>query len=424
MNHKLSLFLSVVSVGEAAVLSAGSPSTTISWPARPRPYRTSGHSWSALRASKELKRDKGRGRQKGSGSRLDRGGRRRDKESDSDDSDDSDSDNSGSGSEDGGDGKGNGKGNGEAKDDDRNKNKEQDSPSFSQQASTTVETPSRTLINNPAGGGPTDPGRPVITQTDPPPTMPRPEPKAEESTITSSSSPPPTSARPTTVTTPSTTSSKPTGSGGTSTTDVGVGSNLSRSLTSTSSNESSRISPSTSLAPGRLPMQTAAIVGVVLGGTALLLLLLLATFLFIRARRKRNRTDSRPHTFYKDKMIKDIEEVPPTPLTPVSISSSGSDSASRTSLSDPLQVNFGGNPALGLGIPSRTSRQMQIEQKIFELQSSLISLNRRTISFRRSNVSSKKVRAQLIRDKIGRLEKLKDGDWAREKSDEKPADMP
>ncbi|KAK1225223.1 hypothetical protein PQX77_011903 [Marasmius sp. AFHP31] len=424
MNHKLSLVLSVVSVEEAAALSAGFPSTTISWPARPRHSRTSGHSWSALQTSKELKRDKGR-RQKGSGSRRDRGGRRRDKdkESDSNDSNDSDSDDSGSDSEDGGDGKGNG----EPKDDDRNKNKESDSPSFPQQASTTVATrPSKTEINNPGDDGPTNTGIPVTTPSPPGPlpevpenkTLPFPLSLPPSKTASShSSSHPPTSTSTTSETTG-------TGSEGTSDTNTGAGSNTSQSLPSAASNDSPQVSPSTSPAPRRPPMQTAAIVGVVLGGTALLLLILLATFLFIRARRKRTRPDSRPHTFYKDRMIKDIEEVLPTPLTPVSIPSSGSDSPSRTSLTDPLQVNFGGNPASGLGIPSRTSRQMQIEQKIFELQSSLISLNRRTISFRRSNVSSKKVRAQLIRDKIGRLEKLKDGDWAREKSDEKPADMP
>ncbi|KAK1225222.1 hypothetical protein PQX77_011902 [Marasmius sp. AFHP31] len=187
--------------------------------------------------------------------------------------------------------------------------------------------------------------------------------------------------------------------------------------------DSSATTPTPTLPIPRHPNQQRAIAGGVSGVIAFLLLLLLCAFLFIRARRQRSRPTSRPHTFYKDRMIKDVEEVPPTPLTPNSIVSSGPDGASRTSLCDPLQVNFGGDPALGLGLPSRTSRQMQIEQKIFELQSSLISLNRRTISLTRSNRSSKEAQARLIKDNIGRLEKLKEGDWAREKSDEKPADM-
>ncbi|KAJ8075577.1 hypothetical protein PM082_021207 [Marasmius tenuissimus] len=432
MNHKLSLVLSVVSVGEAVVLSAGFPSTTISWPARPRHSRTSRHLWSAFRTSKALKRDKERGRQKGSGSRPDREGRRRDKESDSDNSDESDSDISGSDSEGESDGKRKGKSEGKNK----NKDKEPDNPpSSSQQVppSPTTTVPSKSQINNAENGplSPTSGGNGDFPTTTPGPTDQK-DIESRDRDTSAKTTPPTTSVPPSTASASDTTGGLP-GSGPSSasnstspTATNRVSSNPGQIPVSAPWNEPSFTPVPSDLAPAdSRPKQTAAIVGVVLGGAALLLLLLLAAFLFIRARRQRTRPDSRPHTFYKDRMIKDsdVENVPPTPLTPISISSSGSISATRPSLSDLLQVNFGGNPALGLGIPSRTSRQMQIEQKIFELQSSLISLNRRTISFRRSNVSSKKVRGQLIRDKIGRLEKLKEGDWAREKSDEKPADM-
>ncbi|KAJ8075578.1 hypothetical protein PM082_021208 [Marasmius tenuissimus] len=190
---------------------------------------------------------------------------------------------------------------------------------------------------------------------------------------------------------------------------------------SSTSSESPQISPPNNPPSSQSSTRQGTIVGSVLGTIAFLLLL--CAFLLIRARRKRSRPTSRPHTFYKDRMIKDVEQVP-TPRAPNSIlTSSSSDAVSRTSLSDPLEVDFGGSPAVGLGLPSRTSRQMQIEQKIFKLQSSLISLNKRTLSLRQSSGSTKRVRAQLIENRIGRLEKLKEGDWAREKSDEKPADM-
>ncbi|KAL0064190.1 hypothetical protein AAF712_008912 [Marasmius tenuissimus] len=432
MNHKLSLVLPVVSVGESIVLSAGFPSTRVSWPVHIRQSKTLGHSRPFFNA----KRDKGRGR-KGSGSRPDRGEppqNRLDDESDSN-SDDSDS---GSGSEDEDEENGKDKGKGKDKDKDKDKDKlPEDRPSVPPPPPSTA---------SPQGPPPSGPPPPVDNGDG----------QEEKSGDGTSDNRTPTEESSSSDTQRSSSaSSEPNGSASakiTGSTDSPAGTILattsavnatstptlpgSTSTTSTSKDTQSpaytplyevaaptQPVPISSAPPKLQPKQTAAVVGVVLGGTALLLLLLLATFLFIRARRKRNQPDSRPHTFYKDKMIKDVEDVPPTPLTPVSISSSCSESATHTSLSEPLQVNFGGDPAFGLGIPSRTSRQMQIEQKIFELQSSLISLSRRTISFRRSNISSKKVRAQLIRDKIGRLEKLKEGDWAREKSDEKPADM-
>ncbi|KAK7027881.1 hypothetical protein VNI00_015096 [Paramarasmius palmivorus] len=66
---------------------------------------------------------------------------------------------------------------------------------------------------------------------------------------------------------------------------------------------------------------------------------------------------------------------------------------------------------------SRTDRQMEIEERIQQLQAQLIGLHNR------SKVSGEEPAMEEIRQKIENLEALKEGDWALELCDEKPHEM-
>ncbi|KAG7087135.1 hypothetical protein E1B28_013115 [Marasmius oreades] len=202
--------------------------------------------------------------------------------------------------------------------------------------------------------------------------------------------------------------------------------------------------PPTSTAPSQTVGGTSAssrntkpiIIGSVIGGIVFILLLLLFLLLLIRRRRnKLSRNDSvGSDVFYRDKMVQAIgrrlsltihrkeypveEGITASPTTPLREdfddrdvgSADGHDEVSALGskiVESPATIET--RSASG----ARTDRQMQIEQKIIELQSRLIT----------ASPSEKKE----LRERVERLTQLRDSDWASRRdgdgSDEVPEVM-
>ncbi|KAI3608715.1 hypothetical protein WG66_003862 [Moniliophthora roreri] len=159
------------------------------------------------------------------------------------------------------------------------------------------------------------------------------------------------------------------------------------------------------------------IIGSTIGGVVFLILLLVL-FLLCR-RRRRNRKPNRISTFTsgsgllfdRERMVKSS---PPKVdsgaiYSPISRSSTPAPSFTETAITGVTYETEIPRPR------ARTDRQMEIEEKIQLLQSEIISVSR---SYGRSSPEEAE-----IREKIDRLHVLKEGDWALERSDEKPTEM-
>ncbi|ESK88231.1 hypothetical protein Moror_5501 [Moniliophthora roreri MCA 2997] len=142
-----------------------------------------------------------------------------------------------------------------------------------------------------------------------------------------------------------------------------------------------------------------------IGGVVFIVLLLLI-FIFLCRRKNPNRisvsTLGSGFFFDKERMVK---APPPREATysAISLSSTRTPSFSETVITE---IH---------GPRARTDRQMEIEDKILALQGEMISVSR--LHGRSSPEEAE------IRERIERLQVLKDGDWALERSDEKPREM-
>ncbi|ESK85754.1 hypothetical protein Moror_2463 [Moniliophthora roreri MCA 2997] len=186
---------------------------------------------------------------------------------------------------------------------------------------------------------------------------------------------------------------------------------------------------------------TGTIVGSVIGGLVFIAFLALI-FLYFRRRRSRNRVHETDE-FFKEKMVKQPddthypfaaaaaayspshrrepsreEQVPA--LRSYSREGSPTSSAHETTIT----ARSGGEDEVTTRVPSRTDRQMEIEERIQQLEAQLITLYDKS-RVPRSQGKNSPEEAQMgeVRGKIERLQALKNLDWALELSDERPPDM-
>ncbi|KAK7027892.1 hypothetical protein VNI00_015107 [Paramarasmius palmivorus] len=168
------------------------------------------------------------------------------------------------------------------------------------------------------------------------------------------------------------------------------------------------------------------IVGGVIGGI-MLILLAIALLLYIRRRSSKRISVAK---FYRERMVKQrvsrrapTRQFSYTTLTPQQDDKSCSSSPissvteSETTVVEPHDL-IDAEKAVQT---SRTDRQMEIEERMQELQAQLITLHYRS----KLEVSSSEGAAQMkeTREKVDRLNALKSGDWAKELSNERPLEM-
>ncbi|KAK7039103.1 hypothetical protein VNI00_010285 [Paramarasmius palmivorus] len=200
-------------------------------------------------------------------------------------------------------------------------------------------------------------------------------------------------------------------------------------LTSTLNSET----PSALGSNGTKRDDTSAIIGGVIGGLAFLAMVVLALLYLRRRRTKRNSTTE---IFDKNKMVKERKSDYPfaaihspsyrekstteeraAVLKSYSRDTSPSPSAHETAITA-SDVNE------EISRTSRTDRQMEIEERIQQLQAQLISLyDKSRIPRSQGKTSPEEEQMGEIREKIDRLNALKESDWALDLSDERPPDM-
>ncbi|KAL0572879.1 hypothetical protein V5O48_009092 [Marasmius crinis-equi] len=197
--------------------------------------------------------------------------------------------------------------------------------------------------------------------------------------------------------------------------------------------------------------RTGVIAGATIGAVvAIAIIALLVWLLVFRRRRRRQRILSHSEedgAFSREKMIKEREPTPNV-LQPSAIPS-----LTVTNARDSLDTNGAAAVASNRlsAVPSRTSsfddtttvgdkrdsylpppntgtartdRQMQIEQKMMELQGQLIALNERSKVPRSQGRSSpEETQMEEIKERIEKLKVLMGGEWAMERSDETPAEI-
>ncbi|KAK7020116.1 hypothetical protein VNI00_017877 [Paramarasmius palmivorus] len=175
--------------------------------------------------------------------------------------------------------------------------------------------------------------------------------------------------------------------------------------------------------------RTRSIVGGVIGGITLILLVI-ALLLCIRRRSSKRISIAK---FCRERMVKQRvsrrAQIPTrqfsyTTLTPQQDDRSCSSSPlpsvteSETTAVEPYDL-IDAEKAVQT---SRTDRQMEIEERMQELQAQLITLHYQS-KLEGSSSEEGEARIKEIREKVNKLNALKNGDWAKELSDERPLEM-
>ncbi|KAK7020118.1 hypothetical protein VNI00_017879 [Paramarasmius palmivorus] len=160
------------------------------------------------------------------------------------------------------------------------------------------------------------------------------------------------------------------------------------------------------------------IVGSVTGGFGLILFVVLG-ILYFRSSRKLSKGRSMTAAFDRGKMVikSSAESDPGQPATMRRRTPSLCSYESGTETETLAGIPY--TPEKQVQI-SRTDRQMEIEERVQELQSQLISLHNQS---RLGKSLVDETQMEEVRGRIEKMNALKDGDWAREMSDKRPQEM-